>query len=67
MLWWTKLRGVHMDPTIFELTLEQELQLARIRLAVSEASRDQLGEMLLQVSTQLAVKDNLIKDLMKKI
>jgi hypothetical protein len=56
-----------MDPTVFELTLEQELQLARIRFAVQEASREQLAEMLLQLSTQLALKDNIIKDFMRKV
>lgn len=56
-----------MDPTIFELTLEQELQLARIRFAVTEATREQLGEMLLQLATQLALKDNIIKDFIKKM
>ncbi|MGL5062330.1 MAG: NblA/ycf18 family protein [Microcoleus sp.] len=56
-----------MDPTIFTLTLEQELQLANIRFAVDKATREQLGEMLLQLATQLAVKDNIIKDFVRKV
>ncbi|MGL5059072.1 MAG: NblA/ycf18 family protein [Microcoleus sp.] len=56
-----------MDPSIFELTLEQELQIAQIRFAVEKASREQLGEMLLQLATQLAVKDNIIKDFLRKV
>lgn len=56
-----------MDPTIFQLTLEQELELTKMRFAVKLASREQLAEMLLQVSSQLAIKDNIIKDFMKKV
>ena len=56
-----------MDPTIFELTRGQELELARIRFAVAAASREELGEMLLQLATQLAIKDNIIKDFIRKV
>lgn len=56
-----------MDPTIFELSLEQEFQLTQLKLAVELASKEELGDMLLQISIQLAIKDNIIRDLVRKI
>ena len=50
----------------FTLTLEQEFQIKMMENLAKEMSRDQMLELLLQVSEQLMVKDNVIRDLMKK-
>lgn len=50
----------------FTLTLEQEFQIKMMENLAQEMSRDQMLELLLQVSEQLMVKDNVIRDLMKK-
>lgn len=50
----------------FMLTLEQEFQIRMVENLVQDMSRDQMLELLLQISEQLMVKDNVIRDLMKK-
>ena len=50
----------------FTLTLEQEFQIRMMENLVQDMSRDQMLELLLQISEQLMVKDNVIRDLMKK-
>ncbi len=50
----------------FMLTLEQEFQIRMVENLAQDMSRDQMLELLLQISEQLMVKDNVIRDLMKK-
>lgn len=55
-----------MDPNALELTVEQEFEIRRIQQEMQNISQEQAHNLLLQVSKLLMVKDNLIKDLMKK-
>ncbi len=55
-----------MESNPFSLTLEQEFQIKMMENLAQEMSRDQMLDLLLQVSQQLMVKDNVIRDLMKK-
>jgi len=55
-----------MDPTAFELSLEQQFQIRRMQDAAEGMSREQALDLLLQASRQLMIKDNLIRDLLKK-
>ncbi len=55
-----------MQPTSFDLTLEQQFEIRRIEQQSQDMSREQAIDLLLQVSQLLMVRDNLIKDLMKQ-
>jgi Phycobilisome degradation protein nblA len=55
-----------MEPLSFELTLEQQFEIRRLQHEAALMDRDQAVHLLLQVAELLMVKDNLIKDLMKK-
>ncbi|MBW4623300.1 MAG: NblA/ycf18 family protein [Cyanosarcina radialis HA8281-LM2] len=55
-----------MNPEIFELTLEQQFQMRLIEQSTDDLNRDQLADMLLEVSRLLMVKDNVIRDLLKQ-
>lgn len=55
-----------MDFMSFDLSLEQQFEVQRIRQEVQQMDRDQALDLLLQVSKTLMIKDNLIRDLMRK-
>ena len=55
-----------MDPSTFELTLEQQFAMRRMEDEISQMSPDQAANLLLEVSKLLMVKDNVIRDLVKK-
>ncbi|MBF2089391.1 MAG: NblA/ycf18 family protein [Synechococcales cyanobacterium K44_A2020_017] len=55
-----------MDFMSFDLSLEQKFEVQRIRQEVQDMDRDQALDLLLQVSKTLMIKDNVIRDLMKK-
>lgn len=50
-----------------ELTLEQEFDMRVFEQSAQEMSRDQAVSLLMQASRLLMIKDNVIRDLMKKI
>ncbi len=54
-----------MNPEAFQLTLEQQLQLQITRQAVASSNREQLADLLIELTHLLMVKDNVIKDLMR--
>ncbi|MBE9116316.1 NblA/ycf18 family protein [Lusitaniella coriacea LEGE 07157] len=54
-----------MNPQSFELTLEQQFQIKIIEDSTDKMSREQMQELLVQVSRLLMVKDNVIRNLMK--
>jgi hypothetical protein len=56
-----------MDPNAFELTLEQQFEVRRLQQELQGADRDQMISLLLQVAETIMVKDNLIRDLIKKV
>ena len=56
-----------MENTSFELTLEQQFQMRLMEEAAQELNCDQLKELLLQSSKLLMVKDNVIRDLVRKV
>jgi hypothetical protein len=55
-----------MDFMSFDLSLEQKFEVQRIRQEVQQMDRDQALDLLLQVSKTLMIKDNVIRDLMKR-
>jgi hypothetical protein len=55
-----------MDPSAFELTLEQEFEMRRMQDAAQNMSREQALDLLLQASRLLMLKDNVIRDLVKQ-
>jgi Phycobilisome degradation protein nblA len=55
-----------MDSNVFELTLEQEFQMRLIQESAQNMSREQMQDMLLQTSKLLMIKDNAIRNMMKK-
>lgn len=55
-----------MNPEVFNLSLEQQFQLQAIRNDTKHLSKSQLEDMLLEITRQLMIKDNLVKDLIKQ-
>jgi hypothetical protein len=55
-----------MEPSAFELTLEQQFEMRRMQDAAQNMSREQALEMLIQASKLLMLKDNVIRDLLKQ-
>jgi hypothetical protein len=51
---------------MFELSLEQQFEVERVRQEAQTLPREQVLNLLLDVSKMLLVKDNLIRDLMKQ-
>ncbi|MCS6815143.1 MAG: NblA/ycf18 family protein [Cyanobacteria bacterium] len=56
-----------MDPSSFDLTLEQQFRMRLMEESAHGMSREQAAELLLEVSRLLMIKDNVIRDLVKKI
>lgn len=54
-----------MNPQSFELSLEQQFQIKMIEDSTDKMSREQMQDLLVQVSRLLMVKDNVIRNLMK--
>jgi hypothetical protein len=55
-----------MDFMSFDLSLEQQFEIRRLQENVQAMNREQAVELLLEASKTLMIKDNLIRDLMKK-
>ncbi len=56
-----------MDPATFELSLEQQFQMRLVEESLNKMSHEQALDLLLQASRLLMVKDNVIRDLMRKV
>ncbi len=50
----------------FDLSMEQEFEIQKVQQEVRSLDREQALELLLEVSKTLMIKDNLIRDLMKR-
>ena len=55
-----------MDPKAFELSLEQQFEFQKLQYEFRDLDRNQITQYLLEVAQQLMIKDNLIRDLVKK-
>jgi Phycobilisome degradation protein nblA len=55
-----------MNADSFKLTLEQEFHMKLMEQASYNLNHDQMRDLLLQVSQQLMIKDNVIRDLVKQ-
>ncbi|MDX2096442.1 MAG: NblA/ycf18 family protein [Leptolyngbyaceae cyanobacterium bins.59] len=54
-----------MNSQSFDLTLEQQFEVQRMRAEMQGMSHDQVTQQLLEVARLLMVKDNLIRSLLK--
>jgi hypothetical protein len=54
-----------MAPECFELSLEQQFNVRAIELDTHNLSLDQMRELLVEMSRQLLVKDNVLRHLIK--
>lgn len=54
-----------MAPECFELSLEQQFNVRAIELNTHNLSLDQMRELLVEMSRQLLVKDNVLRHLIK--
>lgn len=54
-----------MNSSSFELSMEQQFHMRLIEQTMQEMPREQMQEMLLQLTRLLLVKDNVIRDLVK--
>lgn len=55
-----------MDSSAFELTLEQQFQMSMMERSTHQLTHEQLADLLMQLSRQLMVKDNVIRNLLGK-
>lgn len=55
-----------MNFLAFDLSIEQEFEIQKVQQEVQSMSREEALELLLEVSKTLMIKDNLIRDLMKR-
>ncbi len=56
-----------MDPASFDLTLEQQFQMRLVEESTQGMSREQAVELLVEASRLLMLKDNVIRDLVRKV
>ncbi len=55
-----------MDPASFDLTLEQQFQMRLVEQSIHGMSREQAAELLVEASRLLMLKDNVIRNLVRK-
>jgi hypothetical protein len=53
-----------MDPAIFELSLEQQFELARFGVEATTLTQEQVADLLIDAAQNMMLKDNLIKHLL---
>ncbi len=53
-----------MEPSSYELTLEQQFEMKRMQDAAQQMSREQALDMLVQASRLLMIKTNVVRNLM---
>jgi hypothetical protein len=56
-----------MDPKAFQLSLEQQFELSRMQQNAQGLSEEQARDLLLDVTRMLMIKDNLIKDMLRRV
>ena len=56
-----------MNPESFNLTMEQQFQMRLVEQSARNMTREQALELLVDASRLLMVKDNVIRDLLKKV
>ena len=54
-----------MSPECFELSLEQQFIVKAVELSTQDLSLDRMRELLIELSKQLLVKDNVMRHLIK--
>lgn len=54
-----------MAPECFELSLEQQFNVKALELSTQNLSLDRMRELLIELSKQLIVKDNVLRHLIK--
>jgi hypothetical protein len=54
-----------MNPSSFELSMEQQFQVRLVEQTTQNMDREQMQGMLMQLTRLLLVKDNVIRDLVK--
>ncbi|MBD2460715.1 NblA/ycf18 family protein [Oscillatoria sp. FACHB-1407] len=55
-----------MDPKAFELSMEQQFEFQRLQYEFQDLDHNQVLNQLMEAAQQLMIKDNLIRDLLKK-
>lgn len=56
-----------MEPTLYDLTLEQQFQMRLMQESATAMSHEQVLDLLVQASRLMLLKDNVIKSLMKQV
>jgi len=56
-----------MNPESFDLTLEQQFHMHLVAQSIDGMSREQAAELLLEASRLMMLKDNVIRNLIKKV
>jgi Phycobilisome degradation protein nblA len=54
-----------MNPSLFELSMEQQFQVRLVEQTLQDMNREQMQDMLMQMTRLLLMKDNVIRDLVK--
>ncbi|HIK18871.1 MAG TPA: NblA/ycf18 family protein [Leptolyngbyaceae cyanobacterium M33_DOE_097] len=56
-----------MEPTSYDLTVEQQFQMRLMEESARNMSQEQLADTLVQASRLIMLKDNVIRSLMKQV
>ena len=70
LIWYETLQNIKqeivMDSEAFQLTLEQQFQMRMMEESAHNMTHEQMVETLVQASRLLMVKDNMIRNLLKR-
>lgn len=55
-----------MDPSAYDLTLEQQFQMRLMEASADNMTHEQVQALLVQASRLLMIKDNVIRNLLRK-
>jgi hypothetical protein len=56
-----------LDPDVFNLTIEQQFKLEQIKLYVKQLGREELEQLVLDLTQHIDIKNNVMKTLIKQL
>jgi hypothetical protein len=56
-----------LDPDVFNLTIEQQFKLEQIKIYVKQLGREELEQLVLDLTQHIDIKNNVMKTLIKQL
>jgi len=56
-----------LDPDVFNLTIEQQFKLEQIKIYVKQLQREELEQLVLDLTQHIDIKNNVMKTLLKQL